>query len=346
MNYKKYLVLLLSVLIFVSCTRLAINSAKESAANNEYYKGILELDEPIRKDINNKELFESYQNIFNRGENYYNSRNEMKDLFLMEKLYLELPDSIKQKLSDINVDINKHKRNGENIATDLFKNTKLMEENTYREKIKKYKQYKKVLTYNPNEKSKVESELNKLDKKLEKTYTYRVNGNDSSLNSEIESRFSEEIKNNMFRYSNGSPDVRLEIDADMIYFYPENINMQSFPKQYIENYKDSNGKENTNIVSYTENIFTKTTSMRVKFNYRLVSNLTGEVIFNGNKNLDKEYEEKWRTYFIISNKIFNRDKFPKDEKEKNVPSKKKIIEDMAKKILITIDDDFYDLPEI
>ncbi|MDC7954406.1 hypothetical protein PKF05_00975 [Fusobacterium simiae] len=343
---KKYLILLLSILIFASCTRLAINSAKESAANNEYYEGILELDEPIRKDIDNKELFESYENIFNKGKNYYNSINETRELFLMEKLYLDLPDSIKQKLPSINVDINRHRQNGEKIAVDLFQNTKSMGENTYREKIKKYKQYKRVLTYNPNEKNKVENELNKLDKKIEKTYTYRVNGNDSTLNSEIENKFSQEIKNNIFRYSSGSPDVKLEINVDVVYFYPEDVNMKSFPKQYTENYKDSNGKDSTNIVSYSENIFTKTTSMRVKLNYRLISNLTGEVIFSGNKNFDKEYEEKWKTYFIISDKIFNKDRFPKDEKEKNVPSKKKIVEDITKEILNTVDADFYELPEI
>ena len=176
---KKYLILFLSILIFASCTRLAINSANSKAAKNEFYKGILELDNSMRKDTENKELYESYENIFNRGIDYYNSINETRELFLMEKLYLDLPDNIKQKLPSINVDINKHRKNGERIASNLFENTQSMGENTYREKIKKYKQYKKVLTYNPNEKNKVENELKKLDKKIEKTYSYRINGNDS-----------------------------------------------------------------------------------------------------------------------------------------------------------------------
>ena len=343
---KKYLILFLSILIFASCTRLAINSANSKAAKNEFYKGILELDNSMRKDTENKELYESYENIFNRGIDYYNSINETRELFLMEKLYLDLPDNIKQKLPSINVDINKHRKNGERIASNLFENTQSMGENTYREKIKKYKQYKKVLTYNPNEKNKVENELKKLDKKIEKTYSYRINGNDSTLNSEIENKFSQEIKNNSFRYSSASPDVRLEINVDMVYFYPEDVDMKSFPKQYTENYKDSNGKDNTNIVSYSENIFKKTTSMGVRLNYRLVSNLTGEVIFNGSKNFDKKYEEKWKTYFIISDKIFNRDRLPKDENEKSVPSKKKIVEDITKEILNTIDVDFQELPRI
>ena len=296
---KKYLILFLSILIFASCTRMAINSANSKAARNEFYKGILELDKSVRKDKDNKELFESYENIFNRGINYYNSTNEIRELFLMEKLYLDLPDNIKQKLPSINVDINKHRKNGERIADDLFENTQSMGENTYREKIKKYKQYKKVLTYDPNEKNKVENELKKLNKKIEKTYSYRINGNDSTLNSEIENKFFQEIENNSFRYSNASPDVRLEINVDMVYFYPEDVDMKSFPKQYTESYKDSSGKDNTNIVSYSENIFKKTTSMGVRLNYRLVSNLTGEVIFNGSKNFDKEYEKKWKTYFIV-----------------------------------------------
>lgn len=341
---KKYLILFLSIFIFASCTRMAINVANNKAERNEFYKGILELDKSVRKDTDNEELFESYENIFSRGKDYYNSTNEARELFLMEKLYLDLPDNIKQKLPNISVDINKHRKNGERIADDLFRNTQLMGENTYREKIKKYKQYKKVLTYNPNEKNRVENELKKLDRKIEKTYAYRINGNDSNLNFEIENKFSQEIKNNTFRYSGASPDMTLEINVHTLYFYPEDVNMQSFPKQYTENYKDANGKDNINIVSYSENIYRKSTSMGVRLNYKLVSNFTGEVIFSGSKNFDKRYDEKWKTYFIISNKIFNKNKLPKDENEKNVPSRKKITEDITKEILNTIDADFKKLP--
>ena len=163
---KKYLILFFSILIFASCTRMAINAANSKATKNQFYQGILELDNSVRKDTENKELFESYENIFNRGKSYYNSTDEIRELFLMEKLYLDLPDNVKQKLPGIYVDINKHRKNGEKIASDLFENTQSMGENTYREKIKKYKQYKKVLTYNPNEKNKVENELKKLDKKV------------------------------------------------------------------------------------------------------------------------------------------------------------------------------------
>ena len=343
---KKYLILFLGILIFSSCTRLAINTANSKASKNEFYQGILELDNSMRKDIENKELFEIYQNIFNKGENYYNSTSEIRELFLMEKLYLDLPDNIKQRLPGIYVDINKHKKNGEKVASDLLKNTQLMGENSYQEKIKKYKQYKKVLTYNPNEKNKVENELKKLDKKLEKTYSYRINGNDAVLNSEIENKFSQEIKNNIFRYSSTNSDVILEINVKTLYFYPEDVNMQSFPKQYTENYNDSNGKDNINIVSYSENIYRKSTSIGVRVNYKLISNLTGEVIFNRSKDFEKRYDEKWKTYYIISNKVFNKDKLPKDENEKSVPSRKKMTEDITKEILNIIDTDFQRLPRI
>ena len=122
--------------------------------------------------------------------------------------------------------------------------------------------------------------------------------------------------------------------------------MQSFPKQYTENYKDSNGKDNINIVSYSENIYRKSTSMGVRLNYKLISNLTGEVIFNRNKDFEKRYDEKWKTYYIISNKVFNKDKLPKDENEKSVPSRKKMTEDITKEILNIIDTDFQRLPRI
>ena len=49
-------------------------------------------------------------------------------------------------------------------------------------------------------------------------------------------------------------------------------------------------------------------------------------------------------HWIISDKIFNRNRLPKDENEKSVPSKKKIVEDITKEILNTIDADFHKLP--
>ena len=64
----------------------------------------------------------------------------------------------------------------------------------------------------------------------------------------------------------------------------------------------------------------------------------------GSKDFEKRYDEKWKTYYIISSKVFNKDKLPKDENEKNVPSRKKITEDITKEILNTIDADFHKLP--
>lgn len=83
--------------------------------------------------------------------------------------------------------------------------------------------------------------------------------------------------------------------------------------------------------------------MGVRFNYRFVFNLIGEIIFNGSKNFDKKYEEKWKIYFIILDKIFNRNRLLKDENEKSVFFKKKIVEDIIKEILSIIDVDFYKL---
>ena len=78
---KKYLILFFSILIFASCTRMAINTANSKATKNQFYQGILELDNSVRKDTENKELFESYENIFNRGKSYYNSTDEKKSYF-------------------------------------------------------------------------------------------------------------------------------------------------------------------------------------------------------------------------------------------------------------------------
>lgn len=341
MSYKKIILMFLSMIFLVSCTQITINSANRSATKNEYYEALSLLDEPIREKIDNENLVKSYQEIFNKGKIYYSEKNDMQNLFLLEKLYLDLPNKIKDKLFSIEVDVEKHGKNGKIIADKLFEEAGKSKENTYKEKVAKYRKYKKIFVYNPQD-NKVKNELDRLDKNIEKTYIYRINGDDYLLNKEIEDNITTELKNNNFKYSNKNPDLDLEINLELLNYNPAKVNMQSFPKQNRVASKDNNGKEVVDVVNYIENRFTNSTDIRIKLKYKLISNISREVIFSGEKIFEKEYEEKWKTYYVISGKVTN--KIPKDETEKTVPSKKKMISDIKKDILNYIDSDFKNLP--
>ena len=341
MSYKKIILMFLSMIFLVSCTQMTINSANRSAIKNEYYEALSLLDEPIREKIDNENLVKSYQEIFNKGKIYYSEKNDMQNLFLLEKLYLDLPNKIKDKLFSIEVDVEKHEKNGKIIANKLFEEAGKSKENTYKEKVAKYRKYKKIFVYNPQD-NKVKNELDRLDKNIEKTYIYRINGDDYLLNKEIEDNITTELKNNNFKYSNKNPDLDLEINLELLNYNPAKVNMQSFPRQNRVVSKNNNGKEVVDVVNYIENRFTNSTDIRIKLKYKLISNISREVIFSGEKTFEKEYEEKWKTYYVISGKVTN--KIPKDETEKPVPSKKKMISDIKKDILNYIDSDFKNLP--
>lgn len=340
---KKYLLIILTLLLFLSCTKLTINSANSKAAHNDYYSGIGILDEKIRKDYTNQELVKSYEKIFNKGEEYYNSVNKLEDLYLMEELYLDLPQNVKNVLTDIVLNEKKHKSIGETVAKNYLQEANVISENSYKNKVKKYNLLQRISIFDRNLANKIKIDLDKVYSKIEKTYKPQIKSNDYDLSASIE-KYIYSGQGRVFKYSNSNPDMRLEIDLNVLSYYPASINMQPFPKQYTEVYKDENGKEAVNVVKYYENRFTKKTGMRVNFSYRIVSNLTGEVIISGAKQFNKNYEEKWKTYYLLSNRVMNANKVPKDEVEKGVPKKNQIVEEITNNIFELINSDLAQLP--
>lgn len=340
---KKILFTYFIILTFISCTRMTINSANNKAAHNDFYSGIEVLDTKIRKDFSNQELVKSYETIFNKGENYYTSTNNLRDLFLMEELYLDLPQDTKNSLSSISVDLKKHKATGQQVAQNILKEAKSITENTYRNKVKKYNLLRDISIFDKNLALNTKNDMERVLSKIEKTYKTDIKSNDYDLSQAIEN-YVHSGQGRLFKYATSNPDMKLEINVEVLSYIPANIDMQPFPKQYTETYKDNNGKELVNIVKYYENRYTNKTSMKVQFSYKLISNLTGEVIANGTKHFNKSYEEKWKTYYLLTNKVINANKIPRDEKEKEVPNKNKIITELTNNIFELINNDLAQLP--
>ena len=101
-----------------------------------------------------------------------------------------------------------------------------------------------------------------------------------------------------------------------------------------------------NIVKYYENETTETAGLTFVVEYKLVSNLTGEVLISNRKSIEKNYNESWKTYYISSFRIDKKKQIPNDEVEKHVPTKEEIYQAAFQEMFDTINKDINSLPSL
>ena len=228
----------------------------------------------------------------------------------------------------------------------LLKEAEAIPEDTYINKIKKYKAYKSLTAYNPNYKAKLSPRINELSNKIEKTYNFNIRGTDLMFQDILNDKSYNNIKNKIFTYSTNNPDVILQIEMSSINYNKPVVNVKTIPKEYSEKYTNKEGNEVLNIVKYYENETTETAGLTFIVEYKLVSNLTGEVLLSGRKSIEKNYNESWKTYYISSFRIDKKKQIPNDEKEKHVPSKEKIYQSAFQEMFNIINKDINSLPSI
>ena len=346
MNYKKYLILFLSIFILIACKKLPVDDVQESINKKNYNGALYLLNEKFEKSVPNKEELERYQKIYNDGKKYFLSKNDLKKAYRMDELYLKLPSSIREKLTKIQVDIKKHDEDAKVVGNRLYEKAKLMKENTFREKIAKYIEYSKAFGYDEDMKNTIRSEQERLIKKIEKTMDYRiVGGNDELLNSKIAENYRGYIEHNPFMKTEENPEAILEITAKLIEYTPNKIEEKKYMNNFDEIYTDENGREVTNTVKYLGKHFFKTSNMKVEVKYKLTSTLTGEVILQGSKTLDHEEYTYWDTYTIISGTLKDRSQFYQDGREETLSDKERFFREMAIKILREINQELKKLPD-
>ena len=124
------------------------------------------------------------------------------------------------------------------------------------------------------------------------------------------------------------------------------VNVKAIPKEYSEEYINDEGKKILNIVKYYENETTETAGLTFVVEYKLVSNLTGEVLVSDRKSIEKNYNESWKTYYISSFRIDKKKQIPSDEKEKHVPAKEEIYQAAFQEMFDTINKDINNLPSL
>ena len=285
----------------------------------------------------------------------------LSTLFLISCVNLnetKLPKTTNNKKSSVTknnvVNVQKDNKKKETVTNDvkttktknLLKEAEAIPEDTYVNKVKKYKAYKSLTAYNPNYKAKLNSRINELLNKIEKTYNFNISGTDLMFQDILNNKSYNNIENKVFMYSTNNPDTTLQIEISSISYNKPVVNVKTVPKEYSEKYTNNEGNEILNIVKYYENQTTETAGLTFVVEYKLVSNLTGEVLVSDRKNIQKNYNESWKTYYISSFRIDKKKQIPNDEKEKHVPSKEKIYQSAFQEMFNIINKDINSLPSI
>ena len=259
--------------------------------------------------------------------------------------------NIETKTNVLNSQKNNKKKNISNSVKvaktkKLLKEAEAITEDTYANKIKKYKAYKSLAAYNPSYKAKLSPKINELLGKIEKTYNFNVSGDDLVFQNILNNNSHNNIENKIFTYSTDNPDITLQIEMSSINYNKPVVNVKTIPKEYSEKYTNKEGNEILNVVKYYENETTETAGLTFVVEYKLISNLTGEVLISNRKSIEKNFKESWKTYYISSFRIDKKKQIPNDEKEKHVPTKEEIYKAAFQEMFDTINKDINDLPKL
>ena len=259
--------------------------------------------------------------------------------------------NIETKTNVLNSQKNNKKKNISNSVKvaktkKLLKEAEAITEDTYANKIKKYKAYKSLTAYNPNYQAKLSSRINVLLNKIEKTYNFNISGADLEFQNILNNDLYNNIENKIFTYSTDNPDITLQIEMSSINYNKPVVNVKTIPKEYSEKYTNKEGNEILNVVKYYENETTETAGLTFVVEYKLISNLTGEVLISNRKSIEKNFKESWKTYYISSFRIDKKKEIPNDEAEKHVPTKEKIYQAAFQEMFDTINKDINSLPRL
>ncbi|EFE86203.1 hypothetical protein [Fusobacterium periodonticum] len=228
----------------------------------------------------------------------------------------------------------------------LLRDAEEISEDSYANRVKKYKAYNSLVAFNPSYKSEVEAKIGDLKSKIENTYTVKVSVTDLVLQNLTKKEEFNNVGSKVFNYSNNNPDLNLLVDISSVNYTKPAINVKTAPKEYSEEYINSDGNRVLNVVKYYENETTKTTSLSFVVTYKLVSNLTCEVLFHYKKTIDKSYNESWKNYYVSSFRMNKRKQIPSDEPEKSVPTKEQIYQSAYEEMYDMIQKEINNLPSI
>ena len=231
-------------------------------------------------------------------------------------------------------------------SKNLLRDAEAMPEDNYANRVKKYKAYNSLVAFNPSYKPNVEAKMGDLKSKIESTYTVKVSVTDLILQNLTKKEEFDNVGSKVFNYTNTNPDLNLLVEISSVNYSKPTVNVKTAPKEYSEEYVNSEGNKVLNVVKYYENETTKTTALSFVVTYKLVSNTTGEVLFHYKKTIDKSYKESWKNYYMSSFRMNKRKQIPNDEPEKSVPTKEQIYKIAYEEMYDMIQKEINNLPSI
>ena len=231
-------------------------------------------------------------------------------------------------------------------SKNLLRDAEAMPEDNYANRVKKYKAYNSLVAFNPSYKPNVEAKMGDLKSKIESTYTVKVSVTDLILQNLTKKEEFNNVGSKVFNYTKTNPDLNLLVDISSVKYSKPTINVKTAPKEYSEEYVNSEGNKVLNVVKYYENETTKTTALSFVVTYKLVSNTTGEVLFHYKKTIDKSYKESWKNYYMSSFRMNKRKQIPNDEPEKSVPTKEQLYQIAYQEMYDMIQKEINNLPSI
>ena len=231
-------------------------------------------------------------------------------------------------------------------SKNLLRDAEAMPEDNYANRVKKYKAYNSLVAFNPSYKPNVEAKMGDLKSKIESTYTVKVSVTDLILQNLTKKEEFNSVGSKVFNYTNTNPDLNLLVEISSVNYSKPTVNVKTAPKEYSEEYVNSEGNKVLNVVKYYENETTKTTALSFVVTYKLVSNLSGEVLFHYKKTIDKSYKESWKNYYMSSFRMNKRKQIPNDEPEKSVPTKEQIYKIAYEEMYDMIQKEINNLPSI
>ena len=231
-------------------------------------------------------------------------------------------------------------------SKNLLRDAEAMPEDNYANRVKKYKAYNSLVAFNPSYKPNVEAKMEDLKSKIESTYTVKVSVTDLILQNLTKKEDFNSVGSKVFNYTNTNPDLNLLVEISSVNYSKPTVNVKTAPKEYSEEYVNSEGNKVLNVVKYYENETTKTTALSFVVTYKLVSNTTGEVLFHYKKTIDKSYKESWKNYYMSSFRMNKRKQIPNDEPEKSVPTKEQIYKIAYEEMYDMIQKEINNLPSI
>lgn len=344
---KKIIYTLLSVsfLFLFACTSTSIRKADALTGKHDYLGALEILEQKMSsKDTIDESILQKYQQIFTKGEEYYNislqeqyvgsqslSLQAKEKSYLLQKRYFSLPQSLKQQMALSSLSPNEMTQKREELSASYAMFADGLQTETYQNRLQKYLAYEKALYYSSNPDAILQRKIATSAKNLEQNVEIRIQGNtDFSLQTMIRSQLQASLSSEKFLkfLSPAESNLFLRIQIQD-YQYTEMPESFSTTTEYINQEVAVNKIENGNMISkmkvqkipYQKIRYSQKQRLHYYVSYALYDK-NQVLIFSGTMPIDLENNKTWVQSIPLDVRYAFH--FPKTEMKPNTMTKEQM----------------------